>query len=206
MFDTTFFTLSSVYFLALLSPGQDFFLILKHALSQGYQKAWWSVLGIASGNAFYIVAAYAGHELLSSHGSLMRLIEILGALFLIYLGCLLFFAPRPTENTTLHVTIHHARKLYAQGLFSALLNPKNVLFYFSLLFTILPPETSLHVKIFYALWMVGMLLVWDLFVAWLFGNAQARRLLPYLFWVQKMIGIGLFGFGTHLLVQWVLRR
>lgn len=36
-----FLTLTSVYFLALLSPGQDFFLILKHALSHGYKKAWW---------------------------------------------------------------------------------------------------------------------------------------------------------------------
>ena len=58
-----------------------------------------------------------------------------------------------------------AMKLFIQGLFSALLNPKNILFYFSLLFTIIDPKTDVSIKVFYAFWMVALLLMWDMFVA-----------------------------------------
>lgn len=56
-----FFTLTTLYLLALLSPGQDFFLILRHALLHGHRSAWWSCLGIAMGNGFYIALSFLGH-------------------------------------------------------------------------------------------------------------------------------------------------
>ncbi|ATB70288.1 threonine efflux protein [Sulfurospirillum diekertiae] len=198
MFGVEFITLTSIYFLALLSPGQDFFLIIKHALTHGYKKAWWSCLGIASGNALYIALAYMGHTYLSQYPMIVSFIEIGGALFLLYLGCLLLFAPKPNLENALHVKSKMVFKLFVQGLLSALFNPKNILFYFSLLFTIVKPETVLHVKIVYAVWMVTMLLVWDMFVAFLFGNQSALRLLPYLNFVQKIVGIGLIGFSLKL--------
>lgn len=198
MFEPQFFTLTSIYFLALLSPGQDFFLIIKHALSHGYKKAWWSCVGIASGNALYIVLAYIGYEFLSHYPMILSCVEIGGAAFLFYLGCLLVFAPKPTLVNSLHVKGKMAFKLFVQGLLSALLNPKNILFYFSLLFTIIQPETVLHVKIFYAVWMVALLLVWDIFVAFVFGNQRALKLFPYLYVVQKVVGAGLIGFSLHL--------
>lgn len=204
MFEPQFFTLTSIYFLALLSPGQDFFLIIKHALSHGYKKAWWSCLGIASGNALYIALAYIGYEFLSRYPVILSVVEMGGAAFLFYLGCLLFFAPKPHLENTLHVNAKMAFKLFVQGLFSALLNPKNILFYFSLLFTIIQPETALHVKIFYAVWMIALLLVWDIFVAFLFGNQRVLKLLPYLFIVQKVVGVGLIGFSLHLASTWFL--
>lgn len=202
MFGLEFFTLTSIYFLALLSPGQDFFLIIKHALTHGYQKAWWSCLGIASGNALYIALAYIGHEFLSRYALVVSLIEMGGALFLLYLGFLLLLAPKPSLENALHVKSKMAFKLLVQGLLSALLNPKNILFYFSLLFMIIKPETVLHVKIFYAVWMIALLLVWDMFVALIFGNKRALRLFPYLFVVQKIVGLGLIGFSFKLALAW----
>ena len=199
MFEPQFFTLTSIYTLALLSPGQDFFLIVKHALTHGYKKAWWSCFGIASGNALYITLAYMGHTYLSHYPFIVSFIEIGGFLFLFYLGCLLLFAPKPNMNTSLHVSSKMAIKLFLQGLSSALLNPKNILFYFSILFTIVEPNTALHVKLFYGIWMVGLLVIWDMSVAMIFGNAKGLKLLPYLYPLQKLIGLGLIGFaGVHL--------
>lgn len=202
MFGVEFITLTSIYFLALLSPGQDFFLIIKHALTHGYKKAWWSCLGIASGNTLYIALAYMGHAYLSQYPLIVSFIEIGGALFLLYLGCLLLFAPKPSLENSLRVKRQMAFKLFMQGLLSALLNPKNILFYFSLLFTIIKPETALHVKIVYAVWMIALLLMWDMFVALLFGNKRALKLLPYLYIVQKIVGAGLIGFSLHLAFIW----
>jgi threonine/homoserine/homoserine lactone efflux protein len=204
MISTQFLTLTSIYFLALLSPGQDFFLIIKHALTHGYQKAWWSCLGIASGNALYIALAYVGHELLSDNPLIISFIELGGMAFLFYLGCLLLIAPKPHMNTSRQIQSNIALKLFMQGLLSALLNPKNILFYFSLLFTIIEPTTDAAVKVFYTVWMVGILLVWDMCVALLFGNQKALKLLPYLGWVQKVIGVGLIGFSLQLALKWAM--
>lgn len=203
MFEPQFFTLTSIYFLALLSPGQDFFLIIKHSLSHGYKKAWWSVLGIASGNALYIALAYIGHQFLSRYAFVVSVIEMGGVVFLLYLGFLLLFAPKPTMDKSINVKSKMALKLFVQGFLSAILNPKNILFYFSLLFTIIAPTTLLHVKLFYAVWMVSMLLVWDMSVALLFGNQKALKLFPYLYWIQKMIGLGLIGFSLNLAFSWL---
>lgn len=198
MFEHQFFTLTAIYFLALLSPGQDFFLIVKHSLTHGYQKAWWSCWGIACGNALYIAVAYIGHNSISAYPKLISYIEIGGVLFLLYLGFLLLFAPKPKLENSLHVKSIIAVKLFMQGLLSALLNPKNILFYFSLLFTIIEPTTTLHVKIFYALWMIFMLLMWDMMIALFFGNQKALEYVSYLEWIQKIIGIGLIAFSlTH---------
>lgn len=199
MFEPQFFTLTSLYFLALLSPGQDFFLIVKHALAHGYRKAWWSCLGIASGNAFYIALAYIGHEFLSTYPTLLRFVETGGAIFLGYLGCLLLFAPAPALDRETRLNVTMAFKLFVQGVLSALLNPKNILFYFSLLFTIIKPETSLHVKIFYAVWMTVMLVAWDMSVAVFFTHAKQSRFFAYLHTLQKIIGAALIAFSVwHL--------
>lgn len=189
-----FVALTSIYILALLSPGQDFFLILSTALHQGYKKAWWSCIGIAFGNMFYIILAFIGHTLFSK-SILFAYIQIGGALFLIYLGVLLLKAPR-TSETSIHKTSHVASKLFMQGMLSALLNPKNIIFYFSILFTIIAHDSLLHVKIFYTFWMVGLLLVWDMGIALLFGQHKAKRLLPYLYPLQKGIGSILILFGA----------
>jgi len=195
---TEFLTLTSVYFLALLSPGQDFFLILRNALQYGYKTAWWNCLGIALGNALYIALAYLGHGLLLDYPLLLPIIELGGAIFLIYLGYILINAPKPKFLQTLHTPKPSRQKLLSAGFFSALLNPKNTLFYLSILFTIVSFETSLHVRIFYALWMIVLLLAWDMAVALFFGNTKALKLLPWLNPLQKIVGVflALFGFKT----------
>lgn len=194
-----FLTLTSVYFLALLSPGQDFFLILRNALQYGYKTAWWNCIGIALGNAFYIVLAYVGHGLLVDYPFIILIIEFGGALFLMYLGYMLINAPKPKLAQNSLDPKPSRYKLLSSGFFSALLNPKNALFYLSILFTIVSFETSLHVRIFYALWMIVLLLVWDMAVALFFGNTKALKLLPWLNPLQKIIGIFLALFGVKTL-------
>ncbi len=46
-----FFFIAVTHFMALLSPGPDFFLILIHSMQYGSKLARYTVLGIASGNA-----------------------------------------------------------------------------------------------------------------------------------------------------------
>ncbi|WP_277640568.1 LysE family translocator [Wolinella succinogenes] len=193
-----FFTLTTLYLLALLSPGQDFFLILRHALLHGHRSAWWSCLGIALGNGFYIALSFLGHGILGQISWLLPLIESGGALFLIYLGGLLLLSPKPHFNTQEEAPHRPslASGFFWQGLLSALLNPKNTLFYLSVLFTILPPEITPATRLFYGAWMISLLLFWDMGLAYLLGHpSTAARLLPFLHPIQKIVGIALILFG-----------
>lgn len=199
MLSVEFITLTSIYFLALLSPGQDFFLILRTALLHGYKLAWWSCFGIALGNTLYIALAYIGHETLIQFPFLLPTIELLGGLFLVYLGYILLTAPRPTYQRGIAHSLPSRLKLFNAGFLSAILNPKNTLFYLSILFTIVSPQTALHVKIAYAGWMISLLLVWDMFVAFLLGHQKASKLLDFLYPIQKIIGSGLILFGGYTL-------
>ncbi len=192
---TEFLTLTFIYCLALLSPGQDFFLIISSALRHGYSKAWWVCLGISIGNGVYIALAFIGHGWFQSDQAI-TFIRYAGALFLIYLGTLLLRAPNPS-NATLETYSKKSLELFIQGMLSALLNPKNILFYFSILFTIVPTETALHVKLLYGTWMVFLVIVWDMTIAFIFGHTKAKRLLPLLHPLQKVIGALLIGFGVY---------
>ncbi len=52
--------IAAAHFLALLSPGPDFFLIARTSLSSGWRVASGACLGIAAANAVFIIAAFAG--------------------------------------------------------------------------------------------------------------------------------------------------
>ena len=53
-----FIAIAITHFLALLSPGPDFFLILSTLLRQGQRSAKMICLGVATGNAFIILMIY----------------------------------------------------------------------------------------------------------------------------------------------------
>ena len=78
--------LALAHFLALLSPGPDFFLILGHAVRHRLRGALFICLGIALGNALYICLAVSGWSVMRQIPSLYRLREPAGAGYLAWLG------------------------------------------------------------------------------------------------------------------------
>lgn len=73
------------------------------------------------------------------------------------------------------------------GLTSGLLNPKNALFYASL-FTLLA-GTAREVQALYGLWMVSVVLGWDLLVAVAAGHPYVvRRFVKHLRWIERGTG------------------
>lgn len=84
---SVFVTVAIAHFLALLSPGPDFVLIVKSAIKNGPQKSIGVAAGIASANALYIALCLIGvGSLLASSVIIMIILKIAGGLFLIYLA------------------------------------------------------------------------------------------------------------------------
>lgn len=160
--------LALAHFLALLSPGPDFFLIIGHAVRHRLRGTVFICLGIALGNAVYISLAVAGWAAIQHSALLYRCMELASAVYLTWMGCMLLISCRRALQTRGAVEPHFReqpplsplRQLFA-GLGSALLNPKNAIFYLTLMTVILGPNTTPTQQLFVGIWMTSLVFVWD---------------------------------------------
>ncbi|MGY6028367.1 LysE family translocator [Phytobacter sp. AG2a] len=195
------------HFVALVSPGPDFFLQASYAIRYRLRGSAGIGVGIALGNAFYILLALFGWNLVQRYALLFRLIEIAGALYLIWIGSHLLRSRR--QESALRATAQRrpsAGKQCLLGLSSALLNPKNALFYLALMTSILGTAVTLPQQIFSGVWMSFAVLLWNLAVAAFIGLPTVqRRVYSYVHIIERGAGGILTGFGL-LIVASLLRH
>lgn len=157
LFPAAFPALALSHFVALLSPGPDFFLLVGYAVRYRIRGSIGLCLGIAAGNALYIVLAIVGWGLLRQAPLLFLLIELLGAGYLLWVGSLLI---RSRPATLAVESIRASRPGFGRqlllGLGSSLLNPKNALFYLALMTSLLGPAVTLLQQTVSGLWMVSV--------------------------------------------------
>jgi len=197
--------IATAHFLALLSPGPDFFLILQAALRLPLRYAFLVCAGIAAANGVYLVVAVLGLETVREMDTLMRLLRWLGGGYLVYVGVMLLRTPQRSLDAGAPVSALHVPGVGRQfmvGFLSAIFNPKNAIFYLSLFTVMVSAETSLEIRVLYALWMVAVVLAWDMGVAAAFGRERVKRLLGrWVFRIEKVSGLLLTVFGVLLAVD-----
>lgn len=170
LFDT-FFLVAGAHLLALLSPGPDFFLIVRTSLLQGWRRASSICVGVALANGIFIALAWSGLSALQPDGLAFTLLQWGGCLYLAWLGSKLLRSPgTPLTQAggAPALTPLGWRQGLRMGLASGLLNPKNALFYASL-FALLG-SVPRPVQALYGVWMASVVLGWDLLVAALAGH------------------------------------
>nr|WP_314741822.1 LysE family transporter [uncultured Haemophilus sp.] len=80
-------TVVVAHFLALISPGPDFLLVVRSALRNTRKKAIGVALGIALANGVYITLCILGVGAIIAHSLwLMVTLKVLGGLFLLYVA------------------------------------------------------------------------------------------------------------------------
>lgn len=196
-----FLLIALAHFLALLSPGPDFFLITRTAITYGWKTASATCLGIALANGLFILLAFTGLARLNNNSSWFVLLQLAGCVYLLYLGCLFirYAGTTPLMSATTQPATAQGlspdRGLHAllAGLLSGLLNPKNLLFYASLALVFSNSQDQVLWKMFCGLWMFMVVLLWDLLIAAMIGNRlfhqHFARLLP---WIERGSGVVLF--------------
>ena len=199
--------LALAHFLALLSPGPDFFLILGHAVRHRLRGALFICLGIALGNALYICLAVSGWSVMRQIPALYRLMELAGAAYLAWLGFLLLRASRQSAIGATSLATEAASPLspakqLLTGLGSALLNPKNAVFYLTLMTVILGPAATLPQQAFAGIWMTLLVFAWDAALAAAISLPGAQRAL------EKRIPLieGLAGLTLTAIALWLALR
>ena len=201
-FPAAFPALALAHFLALLSPGQDFFLIVANSIKHQFKGSRFICLGVAIGNAVYIVLAIVGWTAIRDNGLVYFWVELFGALYLVWLGTMLLISQKSECGSELLEAPITLKQLVI-GFNSALLNPKNALFYMSLMTVILGNDVTFVQQVSCGLWMFFAVLFWNLLVASFIGQPRVQdRLSAYIHLIERVAGIVLISFAMVIFVAY----
>jgi threonine/homoserine/homoserine lactone efflux protein len=199
-----FLTVVVAHFLALLSPGPDFVLVVKSAVKNRKNQAIGVALGIAAANAFYISLCLVGvGSILASSAVVMTVLKVAGGLYLSWLAIMALkarkkdyvFAEAPAAGAREQGQTSLFRE-FVVGFTSSILNPKLPLFYLSLFTLVLNNEVGMWFKIALGLWMSGLVFVWDAFIIFILSRRRVRQVFTGIaFYIDKVTGtiLGLIG-------------
>lgn len=207
VFPATFWPLALAHGLALLSPGPDFLLVVSHSARHRFRGSAGICLGIAAGNACYIAVAIAGWMGVRNNPAIHAVLEAAGALYLFWLGARLIRASeRPMPEANRDPVRVPAGRQFALGFASAALNPKNMVFYFTIMTVLVEASALLRQRVAAGIWMAGLVLAWDLLLAAAVGHPRAQAIL----WkripaIEKLCGAFLVGAAVWLTVALWLR-
>lgn len=158
-----------------LTPGPNGLLALTHGALFGVRRTTATIFGGTTGFLFVIAMSMFGiGALLAASASLLIILKWLGGAYLVYLGIQVWRSPALAVSRS-EVPVR-AAQLYRAGLFSALSNPKGILFFVAFLPQFIEPEKSLVTQ--FAI-MAATFLVIE-FVYEVFVAALADRITPWL--------------------------
>lgn len=143
--------------MALLSPGPDFFIITKNSLSYSRSTGIYTALGLGIGIIFHVAYSLAGLGVILKHNEeLYSTIQILGGLYLSYLGVMSISATFKSDynDFSLHqdANLEEISKLKALriGTLTNILNPKAGIYFISIFTQFIGEQTTLLTKLILA--------------------------------------------------------
>lgn len=200
-----FLTVAMVHFVALMSPGPDFFFVSQTAASRSRKEAMMGVLGISLGVMVWAAIALMGlNLLLQKMAWLQDSITIGGGLCLCWMGWhMLRAARRKGELQTVEtVELPSKGKTFMLGLLTNQANPK-ALIYIGSVFSLFVGDsvgTSARWGLFALISLETLL--WFSLVAMVFALPAMRRGYQRLAkWIDGLAGVLFTGFGLHLIIS-----
>lgn len=166
--DITAISAAAVMFiLGATSPGPSLAVVLRNTMIGGRSRGLACAVGHGIGFGFYAVSVVFGLvAIMDSNPNLFTLMQIIGGLFLLYLGIEII---RSEEKEIQHS--EGKREGFVEGFFIAFLNPKIAVFMLAVLSSVLDPSMSSDTK-----WIIagmGMTIdtVWYVLVALILSNS-----------------------------------
>ena len=162
----------------------------------------------------FIVVAFAGIEAMHPDSIWFLILQIAGCMYLLYLGVLFICCagdgtlhlPATKRHTSTTTSYGAWWRALGMGFLSGILNPKNALFYASLVTMLTEPYAiSVGWKVFYGGWMFSVVALWDVLVAVMIGHhtvlQRFARLQP---WLERVSGVMLILLALAVLAAMIL--
>ena len=126
-----FFLITSI--LLIVTPGQDFMLVITRSISMGKKAGMATIAGVSTSLIIHsVLVAFGLGALIQTSEILFSVMKIIGAFYLLYLGFKTFRA-KPIEIDTTKPSNISSKRLFIEGLISNLCNPKVIIFYIAFL-------------------------------------------------------------------------
>lgn len=177
MIETSLFV-AVITTLGMLSPGPDFFMVIKNATRYQRTAAMMTALGVVCGVATHMIYCVAGLAVvITTTPWLFNLLKYAGALYLILLGIQALLSKRESK---INITDLPQRKIplksaFIQGYLCNLLNPKATLFFLSVFTQILEVNSGTVEKLWYALIILILAVIWWPMLVILIQSLPVRR-------------------------------
>ncbi|NOH36046.1 LysE family translocator [Vibrio chagasii] len=209
---TILVTLASIHFIALMSPGPDFALVVQNATRHGRQTGLYIALGLSCGILLHSLLSLTGISyLVHQHPTLFALMQLAGGSYLLYLG---FGALKATwqlishheeETDTINskdLILTNKRQAFSKGFATNILNPKALVFFISLMSSLVPADMSLSGKGFALLILFGLSLFWFSLLAWMLSTkALQKKLSEATVYIDGLCGVVFSLIGVSILWQ-----
>ena len=172
-----FMTVALVHLLAVASPGPDFAIVLRQALTQSRRNALLSAAGIGIGILLHVGYSLLGIGFIIQQSvMLFTVLKVVGALYLLWIAwhCL------RAKPGGIHVDARGSNgqtgwAAFRLGFLTNVLNPKATLFFVSLFSVIINPGTPVLLQAGYGLYMAFATGLWFALVAIFFTHPRVRR-------------------------------
>ena len=177
MLETTLFV-ATIAALGMLSPGPDFFLVIKNAARYRRAAALTTAAGVIFGVITHMTYCVAGIAVvITTTPWLFGLLKYAGAAYLIWLGVQALLARGGGKLAVSDVAREEVslRKAFLQGYLCNLLNPKATLFFLAMFTQVLNVNSGLGEKLWYAGIIVGLTVVWWPLLVVLIQSEPVRR-------------------------------
>ncbi len=126
----------------ILTPGQDFYLVMSRSLAQGMRAGVVTAAGISTGLLGHTLLVAVGlGAVIRASDTLFFVLKVAGAVYLVWLGVAAMRAG-VVASATVPVPWLRPRRLFVHGALSNLVNPKIAVFYIAFLPQFVPVDVA----------------------------------------------------------------
>lgn len=196
--------------LAALSPGPAVMCAMAQSTRHGFRSSLVGIAGIQLGSSLVFISIALGLGTLLANATVaFRVLRVLGAIYLFYLGARLIIssfqgrsAGRSVKERQETVSVVH-QNLFFQGLLIQLTNPKAMLFISALLPQFVDSHRSvpLQILILLAATIVIDTVVLSSYAYFAQRGIRSFQTSRFYGWVERVLGAALVFFGLRLLVS-----
>lgn len=200
----TILTTLGLYAAVVISPGPNFALISRLAVSGARPAATGAIFGLASAATLYALLSMTGLALvLTRIGWLAHAVQIAGGCYLIYLGVMAWLSSGPQAiDAQQSPGANGVWRGFRTGLLVNLSNPKGIAFFIGLYAVAVHPDTAVWAKGVILLGGFMLEVIWYGLVVVLLSSRPAKRAYQrFGQWIERSIGTLLAAFGLRLVTE-----
>ncbi|MCS4266755.1 LysE family translocator [Serratia sp. BIGb0163] len=177
MLETSLFV-AGIATLGMLSPGPDFFMVIKNATRYPRLAAMMTAFGVICGVATHMSYCVAGLAVvITTTPWLFNVLKYAGAVYLVWIGIQALLSRGGSKMNVSNVPQQQVslKSAFVQGYLCNLLNPKATLFFLAVFTQVLQIDSGLGEKLWYAGIILGLSVLWWPVLVLLIQSGPVRR-------------------------------